>query len=142
MMRRVVRFKPEAVIQLISRSWGLSMLTKLQKLSLFLRGWITYYGIANQYQLAVDLDYWIRRRVRMCFWKQWRKPKTKVRSLIRLGVPLKIAVSCGSSSKGYWRSSKTKGINARLSNEHLTQQGLFSLKEGWISFHYGGSPAM
>ncbi|WP_405631917.1 group II intron maturase-specific domain-containing protein [Pseudoalteromonas sp. Ld20] len=42
------------------------------KLTQYLRGWGHYYLIANAYQLTVDLDHWIRRRIRMCYWRQWR----------------------------------------------------------------------
>jgi RNA-directed DNA polymerase len=125
------------VRELTNRTWGVSMRTKLRKLSVYLRGWINYYGIGNQYQQCVDLDHWIRRRVRMCYWKQWRKPRTKIRRLMKLGVPKRAAISCGLSSKSYWRSSKTAGINMGLGNKYLKQQGLFSLRDGWIAFHHG-----
>ncbi len=125
------------VRELTNRTWGVSMRTKLRKLSIYLRGWINYYGIANQYQQCIDLDHWIRRRVRMCYWKQWRKPRTKVRKLLQLGVPLRAAISCGITSKSYWRSSKTAGINMGLGNKYLQQQGLFALRDGWITFHHG-----
>jgi RNA-directed DNA polymerase len=126
------------VRQLTNRTWGVSMGTKIRKLNTYLRGWANYFGIANQYQQMVDLDHWIRRRIRMCYWKQWRKPRTKVNQLIKLGVPRKTAIFCGITSKSYWRSSKTLGINMGLSNKYLKEQGLFSRKDGWIAFHYGG----
>ncbi len=130
------KFKHQ-VRELTNRTRGISMQAKLRKLSIYLRGWINYYGIANQYQQCVDLDNWIRRRVRMCYWKQWRKPRTKVRKLIQLGVPLRTAISCGITSKSYWHSSKTAGINMGLGNKYLQQQGLFALRDGWIAFHHG-----
>ena len=73
------------------------------KTSQFIRGWINYFGIANCYQLCVDLDHWIRRRVCMALTlgrevRQWRKPRTKVRSLMRLGVRVQAAVACGIAS--------------------------------------------
>jgi RNA-directed DNA polymerase len=61
---------------------------QLFKVSQFLRGWINYYGIANTYQASVDLDHWLRRRVRMCYWRQWRKLRTKVRNLLKRGVKI------------------------------------------------------
>nr|WP_232321860.1 group II intron maturase-specific domain-containing protein [Pseudoalteromonas mariniglutinosa] len=33
-------------------------------------GWGHYSLIANAYQLTVDLDHWLRRRIRMCYWLQ------------------------------------------------------------------------
>ncbi|MEZ5537708.1 MAG: group II intron maturase-specific domain-containing protein [Thiolinea sp.] len=126
------------VRELTNRTWGVSMGKKIRDLSVYLRGWINYYGIAHQYQPCVDLDHWIRRRVRMGYWKQWGRPRTKIRSLIKLGLPVRSAVACGRSGKGWWRSSKSQGINAALSLKYLKQQGLFSLRDGWVAFHYGG----
>ena len=74
----------------------------------------------------------------MGYWKQWGRPRTKIRSLIKRGLPVKAAVACGRSSKGGWRSSKSHGINAALGLELLKKQGLFALRDGWIAFHYGG----
>ncbi len=112
------------------------MKKQIYKLNQFSRGWGHYFLIANVYQLTVDLDSWIRRRLRMCYWRQWRKPRTKVRALIKLGVSDRLAIACGITSKGPCRSSKTKGINIGLSNEYLEQQGLVSLREVWIKLHY------
>lgn len=134
--KSVVKFK-RRVRELTQRSWGVSMETKIRKLSVYLRGWINYYGIANHYQYCLDLDHWIRRRIRMCYWKQWGRPRTKIRNLIKLGMPVKTAVACGRSSKSWWRSSKSPGINAALGLEYLKQQGLYSLRDGWIAFHHG-----
>ena len=126
----------QRVRKLTNRNWGVSMRYQLFKLSQYLRGWINYFGIANAYQLCVDLDHWIRRRVRMAYWRQWRKPRTKVRNLIKLGVQVQAAVACGITSKGPWRSAKTPGINQALSLAYLKSEGLYSLRDGWIALHY------
>ena len=68
--------------------------------------------------------------------RQWRKPRTKVRNLMRLGVRVQVAVGCGITSKGPWRSSKTPGINQALSNAYLKTEGLYSLRDGWIKLHH------
>ncbi|MGU5704261.1 group II intron maturase-specific domain-containing protein, partial [Aeromonas caviae] len=75
------RFKQQ-VRRLTNRNWGVAMEYQLFKTSQYLRGWIHYFGIANCYQLCVELDQWIRRRIRMAYWRQWRKPRTKVRNLM------------------------------------------------------------
>nr|WP_289030682.1 group II intron reverse transcriptase/maturase [uncultured Paraglaciecola sp.] len=129
------KFKQQ-VRRLTNRNWGVSMHYQLFKLSQYLRGWINYFGIASGYQRCVDLDNWIRRRVRMAYWRQWRKPRTKVRSLMKLGVHVQAAVACGITSKGPWRSAKTPGVNQALSLEYLKSEGLYSLRDGWISLHY------
>ncbi len=133
--KTVHKFK-QKVRELTNRNWGVSMQYQLNELTLYLRGWINYYGIANAYQQCVDLDHWIRRRVRMCYWRQWRKPRTKVANLLRRGVSKTWALTCGSTRKGPWRSSKTPGIQQALSNNYLKEEGLYSLREGWIKVHY------
>ncbi len=66
--------------------------------------------------------------------KCWRKPGTKIRNLIKGGVSEPLAIRCGISSKAYWRSAKTKGIQIALNDEWLKKQGLISLRDRWISF--------
>jgi len=76
--KTLLKFKQQ-VRRLTNRNWGVSMKYQRFKISQF-------FGIANCYQLCMDLDHWIRRRVRMAYWRQWRKPRTKVSSLMKLGV--------------------------------------------------------
>lgn len=134
-LKTLRKFK-QRIRELTNRNWGVSKCYQLFKTSQFIRGWINYFGIANCYQLCCDLDHWIRRRVRMAYWRQWRKPRTKVRNLMGLGVHVQAAVACGITSKGPWRSSKTPGINQALSNEFLKKAGLVTLRDGWIKLHY------
>ena len=59
--------------RLTGRSWGVSMeLPARSKLAQYLRGWMDYFGISQYYRPIPELDHWLRRRVRMCYWKQWR----------------------------------------------------------------------
>ena len=82
---------------------------QLFKTSQFIRGWINYFCIANCYQFCADLDHWIQRRVRMSYWRLWRKPPTKLRSLMRLGVHVQVAVACGcQSASAYFQSQDGK----------------------------------
>ena len=133
--KTLMKFKQQ-VRRLTNRNWGVSMQYQLFKLSQYLRGWINYFGIASGYQRCVELDHWIRRRVRMAYWRQWRKPRTKVRNLMRLGVHVQAAVACGITSKGPWRSAKSPGINQALSLDYLKSEGLYSLRDGWVALHY------
>lgn len=135
--KTLYRFK-QRVRELTNRNWGVSMGYQLFKVSQFLRGWINYFGIANSYQHCCDLDQWIRRRIRMAYWRQWRKPRTRVRNLMKLGVHVRIAVACGLTSKGPWRSAKTPGINQALTVAYLKRSGLITLRDGWIKLHHSG----
>ncbi len=68
----------------------------------------------------------------MAYWRQWRRPRTKVRNLMRLGVHVQAAVAWGITNTGAWCSSKTPEINQVLSNAYLKSQGLYELRDGWI----------
>ena len=125
------------VRQITGRSRGISMESKMKELVQYLRGWINYFGIAQGYQKCIDLDCWIRRRLRMSYWKFWRRVRTKVRNLLRLGVSESLAVTCGSSGKSYWRSAKTEGIHIALNNDFFEKMGLISLRDRWVEIHYG-----
>ena len=54
----------------------------------YLRGWIGYFGLAATKGIFASLDEWIRRRVRMCFWKKWRYTRTRIRKLEQLDLLL------------------------------------------------------
>ncbi len=91
-------------------------------------GWMNYFGIAMKYNNAVELDHWLRRRIRMCYWKQWRRAKRRIRELIKLGAPRHQAILTGLSRKGYWHLAKTLSTNCGSSNEFLLRQGLSSIR--------------
>lgn len=132
----LIKFKRE-VKTLTSRSQGKSMEAVIRNLSIYLRGWINYFGIAKGYQKCIDLDQWIRRRLRMYLWKQWRRARTRVKHLLAMGVPKTLAICCGASGKSYWHSAKTEGIHRAISNEYLGSLGLISLRDRWVEIHYG-----
>ena len=121
---------------LTGRSWGVSMEYRLEKLACYLRGWMNYFGISEYYRPIPELDHWLRRRIRMCYWKRWRKCRTRVRHLLKLGVSLDFAISVGMSRKGHWHLSKTYATQLGMSNQWLKKQGLLSIKELWVNIHY------
>lgn len=51
-----------------------------------IRGWIQYFKLANMRNHLQKLDEWLRRRIRMCAWKGWKKVKTKFTNLVKLGT--------------------------------------------------------
>jgi RNA-directed DNA polymerase len=117
--------------ELTGRSWGVSMEYRMKKLGQYLRGWTAYFGISQYYRPVPELDEWIRRRMRMCYWKQWRWARTKIKNLLALGVSLKSAIQHGCSSNSYWQMSRTPVINQAISNAWLQEQGLLSVKDLW-----------
>ena len=130
--KKLIAFK-RRIKELTGRSRGISMTRRLTDLNRYVRGWIGYFGLARQFDEFVELDGWIRRRIRMCYWKQWRHPRTKVKNLVRLGVRLTLAIKHAISRKSYWRMSRTPAMRYAMPNAWLEQQGLISLKQLWIA---------
>lgn len=130
-----VRFK-QRIKELTGRSWGVSMEYRLFKLAEYLRGWMGYFGLSELYRPIPELDHWLRRRVRMCYWKQWRFCRTKVRELTKLGTFLRTAISVGLSRKGPWRLSRTLATQSGMTTQWLKGQGLLSVKDLWVKIHY------
>lgn len=122
--------------QLTKRSWGISMHRRYRELRLYIQGWMNYFGLSEYYRPLPLLDEWLRRRLRMCYLKQWCKPRTRIRNLIRLGVRTQTAVSLGLSSKGPYRLAKTLATQSGMTNKWLTVQRLVSIREQWITLHY------
>jgi RNA-directed DNA polymerase len=117
------------------RSWGISMEERLKRLGWYLRGWMGYFGISDYYRPVPELDHWLRRRVRLCYWKQWRWCKTRIRNLLALGTSRRHAILTGLSRKGYWRLSKTLATQTGMTNEWLAKQGLISIRDQWMKAH-------
>jgi RNA-directed DNA polymerase len=123
------------VRKLTGRSWGVSMATRFEKLGQYVRGWMGYFGISEYYRPVPELDEWLRRRVRMCYWKQWRLCRTKIGHLLALGVDRRTAILTGVSSKSYWHLSRSKATQVGMTNDWLKAQGLVSIRDLWMKAH-------
>jgi RNA-directed DNA polymerase len=124
------------VIKLTGRSWFVSIAYRFKKLAQYLRGWMNYFGISEYYRPIPEVDHWLRRRVRMCYWKQWRYVRTKVRNLLKLGTHPGVAIPMCLSRKGPWRCARTLATQTGMTNQWLMDQGLLSVKELWVNIHY------
>ncbi len=132
---KVKVFKRE-LKRMTRRCPGISIASRLFRLKQYIQGWMAHYGCGLKYDDAVKLDGWIRRRLRMCYWKQWRKPRRRIRELIKLGVNKREAIFLGISRKSYWRLSKTLATHCGLTNQHFEQIGLISIRTLWCKIHH------
>jgi RNA-directed DNA polymerase len=133
--RKVRVFKHE-LKRITRRCPGISIESRIRRLREYAQGWMAHYGCGLKYDDAIALDGWIRRRLRMCYWKQWRRPKRRIGELIKLGVNKRDAINLGLSRKSYWRLSKTLGTNSGLSNAYFEEIGLISLRTVWCTIHH------
>ncbi|SDM31467.1 Group II intron, maturase-specific domain [Sediminibacillus halophilus] len=129
--KSVKRLK-EKIRELTSRSKGWSMEYRIRKLNQYLIGWCGYFALADTKSIFSRLDAWIRRRLRMCLWKEWKRPKTRKRKLIALGVPGWRAHEWANTRKGYWRIADSPILHKTLNNSYWNRLGLRSLYQRYI----------
>ena len=124
------KFK-DRVREITRRNRGVSMSHRLLELRRYFQGWVGYFSLVPMKTYFEILDKWVRRRIRSCYWKQWRNPRTRIRNLRKLGVRRDQAVTHGFSSKGPWVMSSSQAAHEALSIAYLTGQGLVSLLTIW-----------
>lgn len=132
--KSIKRFKDKIKFY-TNRNIGISMESRLKKLNQIMRGWINYYGIANAVAKLKELDKWIRRRLRACIWKQWKKISSRHRNLVKLGINKYKAWEYANTRKGYWRISKSPILSKSLNNKYLESLGFVSLTQTYQMMH-------
>ena len=96
-----------------------------KKLKRFVVGWVNYYRLADMKTLLESTDEWMLRRIRMVFWKKWKRVRTRYRNLRKLGISERNAGILANTRKGYWRTASSPILNMALSNERLAKQFQF-----------------
>lgn len=125
----------ERLKEITGRSNAMSMYQRMVKLRQIIVGWVNYFGIADMRGLAKSLDKWLRRRIRMCYWKQWKKIKTKHNNLVALGVSGYKAWEHANTRKSYWRTAGSPILSKTLTNEYLKKLGLLPISERYSLVH-------
>ncbi|MFO0202951.1 MAG: reverse transcriptase domain-containing protein, partial [Alphaproteobacteria bacterium] len=129
------RFK-ERLREITSRNRGHNVQTVINELNLYIRGWLNYYKLSSTYKEVLALSVWVRRRVRLYYWKQWKQPRTRRRHLLALGAdPSKVHMATR-SRKGYWRMSQNEIVRNALNIRWLEQQGVPDMRAIWIALYY------
>jgi RNA-directed DNA polymerase len=123
------RFK-ERVREITLGSRGRSMKQTIEELTLYLRGWIGYFGFCETPSELRDLDSWIRRRLRCAFWQQWKTSRKRYAELVKRGVRPEMAKSMAGSNQGSWHLSLSQAMSIALPNAELASLGLYSLAAG------------
>ena len=108
---------------------------RIQRLNQLIIGWVNYYGLADAGKRMRNLDEWIRRRLRACIWKQWKKIKTRHDNLVRLGIDDKKAWEYANTRKGYWRISNSPILSETLTNRYFETIGYKSLSQRYQVVH-------
>ena len=116
---------------LTGRSNGMGYKQRKEALKLFIRGWVEYYKLARMKKTLETIDAWLRRRIRMCIWKSWKNPKTRIANLIKCGLPKKQAWKQG-WTHGYWHVADTWSVHHAMSNSNLYRAGYRCLMDYYV----------
>jgi RNA-directed DNA polymerase len=95
---------------------------KIKKMEATIRGWVNYFSIAKAKSKMKEVDELVRTRLRMGIWKQWKRPKTKMMNLQKLGINRQKSYEWSNSRKGYCRVVHSPILCRALNNDYFTQQ--------------------
>jgi len=110
-----------------ARGWRLSR--TIEELNPILRGWGNYYGLSKVKGVFEELDQWIRRRLRLLLWRQWKRPRTRAQKLQKLGLEKSRAKRAAFNTFGPWWNAGASHMNQAIPIKTFDQMGLVSLLE-------------
>lgn len=88
----------------------------------YIRGWWAYYGLTEERRNIFDIEPWMRRHIRCCFWQRWHNSRGRLRRLRALGIQNRL-LRTAYSSKGAWAMAFNGAMHKALSNAVLRRYG-------------------
>lgn len=117
--------------ELTSRSNGWGYAKRKQKLEEYIRGWVGYYRLANTKRFLMETDEWLRRRLRMCIWKSWKRVKTRVANLVKCGINKYQAYMWG-NSRLFFLAHSWQLYTKPCYNQQKVEHGRLCYTDGFI----------
>jgi RNA-directed DNA polymerase len=111
------------VKEITARNSGIGYDLLKLKLKQYITGWVNYFKLADMKALLRETDSWLRRRLRMFIWKQWKKIKTRYTMLRKFGLDLKTAIKFANTRKGYWHIANSHILNVTVTDNRLRKAG-------------------
>lgn len=133
-IKSVEKFKKK-IKEITSRSNAMSIDSKIEKLNQVIRGWINYFRIADMKTILTEIEEHMRRRLRMCIWKYWKKLKTKYKALRKLGISEYNAHMVANTRRGYYWVASTAVLHTAITNDRLKRKGLVFPLDHYAKVH-------
>lgn len=111
----------------MGRGWSIGQ--TIQNLNPLLRGWSAYFRWAQVFGALEDLDCWIRRKLRCILWRQWKRPYTRGKNLMKAGLSEERAFRSAFNQRGPWWNSGRSHMNQAFPKKYFDQLGLVSILE-------------
>lgn len=99
-----------------------------------IRGWINYFRLAEVKSFAENIDGWVRRRLRLILWKQWKRPWTRRKRLMEAGLSEERAVMSAFNCRGSWWNSGASHMNDAFRKKFFDRLGLVSMLDELLKF--------
>jgi RNA-directed DNA polymerase len=116
------------------RARGRNVQRFIKELEPMFRGWINYFRIAEVRGIFEELDGWIRHRLRCLIWRQWKRPRTRAKNLMKRGLSEKQARKSAGNGRGPWWNSGASHMNGAFPKKYFDRLGLVSLLESMLTF--------
>ena len=127
----VQKFKRE-LKRLTRRSWSIDMTERIKRLNWVIRGWINYFRMGSMKDAMSKIDEWLRTRIRIIVWKQWKTREKRLWGLMKLGAPEWMARQSAGFGNHYQAVVRTTGLN-KISKENLAKRGLISCLDYYLN---------
>ena len=124
--RSVIRAK-DRIRRITHQGRGRHIRTVITEINRFTRGWVGYFRLSTVKHQFEGLDQWMRRRLRKILWEQWRKPRTRYRKLVAMGLEVERARKATATGRGAWWNAGASHMHAAVNNRVLAEWGLLSL---------------
>jgi group II intron reverse transcriptase/maturase len=124
---KALRKLKEELKRLTRRNRGNTLKKVLWEIKRSMEGWLNYYALADMRSHMDRLNQWLRRRIRMYIWKQWKRVRTRYSELRRHGIKRGQAWQWANTRKGYWRIAKSPILQTALPDNHLESLGLINI---------------
>ena len=108
---------------------GRSIARLIEDLRPVLRGWIQYFRLAEVKGIFEELDGWIRRRLRVVIWRQWKRVYTRAKNLMKRGLTQERAWKSACNGRGPWYNAGASHMNDAFRKDFFRHYGLVSLQQ-------------
>jgi group II intron reverse transcriptase/maturase len=117
----------DKIREVLQGARGRSLTNVIAELNPVLRGWMAYFRLTETTQALEELDGWIRRKLRCVLWRQWKRPCTRARNLMKAGLTEERAWRSACNQRGPWWNSGASHMNQAFQKSFLDRLGLVSL---------------
>ena len=122
----LTRFKEKVRVKLRG-GLGRNLRRQVKDLTPLLRGWVNYFRLAEVKGVFEALDGWLRRKLRCILWRQWKRPYTRAKNLMKRGLGKERAWKSATNGRGPWWNSGASHLNEAFPKRFFDDVGLVSL---------------